>query len=156
MTTIEEQIWDYVDGCGDADYRSEIHSKIASQQDYKQAYEDVMAIHQQLQHISLEEPSMSFTRNVMELVKLEVAPVSLRTKVDNRIIYSIAAFFILAMLAIFVYTVSQSHFSMPKSDLNLGADLSSHITPMMIKAFLFIDIIIAFLYLDRLLRKLII
>lgn len=60
--------------------------------------------------MELDEPSMSFTRNVMEAVALQPAPVSLKTKVDNQIIFSIAAFFVLSILAMvgYMFTIQLS------------------------------------------------
>lgn len=151
MTTIEEQIWDYIDGIGSADYRLGIESKIASDEAYKAVYEELSALHQQIGDISLDEPSMSFNRNVMEMVNLEIAPVSMKTKIDTRIIYGISAFFILAIAAIFIYVLSQLSFTAPK--VTLTFNLTSYMTPTLFKGFLFADVIIGLLYLDRLLRK---
>lgn len=151
MTTIEEQIWDYIDGVGSADHILEIEGKIASDEAYKAVYQELSALHQQIGKISLDEPSMSFSRNVMEMVNLEIAPVSMKTKVDNRIIYGISAFFILAVTAIFIYVLSQLHFTAPK--MNVAVNLTSYLTPNLIRGFLFIDVVIGLLYLDRLLRK---
>jgi hypothetical protein len=155
MTTIEEQIWDYIDSSGTAGHRLEIERKIATDETYRSVYTELSAIHQQIGEISLDEPSMSFSRNVMEMVNLEMPPVSLKTKVDNRIIYSIAAFFILAMAVILVYVVSNIQLTMPKMTLTISMDqyLGQYVSPVFIKSFLFIDTIIGFLYLDRLLRR---
>ena len=151
MTTIEEQIWDYIDGIGSAEYISEIEDKIASDEAYKAIYQELSALHQQIGDISLEEPSMSFSRNVMEMVSLEIAPASLKTKVDKRIIYGVSAFFIIAIAAIFIYALSQLQFTGPK--VTLTFNLTSYMTPTLFKGFLFADMIIGLLYLDRLLRK---
>lgn len=151
MTTIEEQIWDYIDGIGSAEYITGIEAKIASDEAYKAVYKELSALHQQIGDISLDEPSMSFSRNVMEMVSLEIAPVSLKTKVDKRIIYGLSAFFIIAIAAIFIYVLSQLHFT--GSKVTLAFNLTSYMTPTLFKGFLFADVIIGLLYLDRLLRK---
>lgn len=151
MTTIEEQLWDYIDGNGSAEHRAETARKIASDEAYQSLYQELVTMHQQMSGISLDEPSMSFTRNIMELVQLEKAPVSLKTKVDNRIIYSIAAFFLMAIAAILIFAASQIHLTAPK--ISVDIDPGRYVTPLLIKTFLFIDIIIGFLYLDSLLRK---
>lgn len=151
MTTIEEQIWDYIDGIGSAEYRSEIESKIATDEAYKAIYQDLSALHQQIGDIGLDEPSMSFSRNVMEMVSLEIAPVSMKTKVDKRIIYGVSAFFIIAIAAIFIYALSQLNFTASK--VTLTFNLTNYMTPALFKGFLFADVIIGLLYLDRLLRK---
>ena len=155
MTTVEEQIWDYIDGNCTTIERSAIEAKIATDEHYKAVYEEFSALNLQIGQIQLDEPPMAFNRNIMEMVKLESAPVSLKTKIDNRIIYGIAAFFILSVVTIFIYAVSHSKLEMPAlmTKINFAADIDRFITPASIKIFLFADLIIGFLYLDTLLRR---
>lgn len=158
MITIEEEIWDYIDGNSSAAQRLTMEAKIASDPIYRSLYEEFLDINAQMAGMDLEEPSMSFTRNVMEHVKLEIAPVSLKTKVDKRIIYSISAFFICTILAIVGYIVANSDVTFQSIKLaNFSAasslDFSKYITPTFIKVFLFVDMLLAFAYLDSLLRR---
>lgn len=153
MTAIEEQIWDYIDGNCDTASRLKIESKIATDETYKAVYLELNAIHHQIGEISLDEPAMAFNRKVMELVELEIAPVSLKTKVDGRIIYSIAAFFILVIGTIFTYTLLQIGFAIPKLTLTTSLNLNQYVTPTLIRGFVFFDVIIGLLYLDGLLRR---
>lgn len=155
MTTVEEQLWDYIDGSCTAIERSAIEAKIATDENYKAIYEEFLALNLQMAQIELDEPPMAFNRNIMEMVKLETAPVSLKTKIDNRIIYGIAAFFILSALAIFIYAVTYGNLEMPATvkKMNFAVDLDRFITPASIKIFLFADLVIGFLYLDTLLRR---
>ena len=156
MSTIDEQIWEYIDGTCSPEEKLAIEAKIASDNNYASTYEELMQVHQMLNAEQLDEPSMSFTRNVMDLVDLEIAPVSLKTKVDQRIILSIAAFFGLAFLAIFVYAITHASYSfadfkIPKLQVNF--DMSSYITPTFVKIFLFVDLILGLFYLDGFLRR---
>jgi len=158
MITIEEEIWDYIDGNSNAEQRLVVETKIASDPVYRSLYEELLEINTQMTGLELEEPSMSFTRNVMEQVKLEIAPVSLKTKVDKRIIYSISAFFICAMLGIVGYIIANSNFTFQSfkfgSLLSSGQlDFSKYVTPTFIKVFLFVDLLLAFAYLDSFLRR---
>lgn len=153
MTAIEEQIWDYIDGNCDAASRLKIESKIANDETYKAVFLELSTIHQQIGEISLDEPAMAFNRKIMDLIELEIAPVSLKTKVDNRIIYSIAAFFILVIGTIFIYTLLQIGFAIPKLTLTTSLNLNQYVTPALIKGFVFFDVIIGLLYLDGLLRR---
>ncbi|HKG06201.1 MAG TPA: hypothetical protein VKB19_07085 [Pedobacter sp.] len=108
-----------------------------------------------LKNMELDEPSMSFNRNVMERVKLEAAPASLKTRVDTRIIYSIAAFFILCIVGGLVYVMSNttSGYSIPKMSFNLDLKLDKTISPHLLKGFLMVDAVIALIWLDRVLRR---
>ena len=153
MNTIEEQLWDYIDGNCSIEERLEIEEKIKVNLQYLRTYEELLAVHQELNKLDLEEPSMSFTRNVMEQVAVEIKPVSLKTKVDQRIIYGIAAFFIFSLLCIFGYALatSKATFSLPKVVLNF--DPASLFNPIFLKVFLIVDLVLGLLYLDSFLRK---
>ena len=158
MITIEEEIWDYIDGNSSQEQQLAVEAKIASDPVYSSLYQELLEINKEMSGMGLEEPSMSFTRNVMEQVKLEIAPVSMKTKVDKRIIYSISAFFICSILAIVGYIIANSDFSFQPLKLNhffssAQLDFGKYITPTFIKVFLFVDVLLAFAYLDSFMRR---
>ncbi|RZK39944.1 MAG: hypothetical protein EOO90_16910 [Pedobacter sp.] len=155
MSTIEEQIWNYIDGTCTSEEKIKIESKLAYDQHYREVYQELLLVNEELQKIELDEPSMSFTRNVMDKVNLELKPVALKTKVDTRIVQGIAAFFVLALLSVSVYTISTSDlsFKMDFPKINLWTDISKYIDSTAIKVFLFIDLAIALVFFDSMLRK---
>lgn len=108
-----------------------------------------------LKSIALDEPSMSFRRNVMEQLAHETAPVVLKTKVNKRIIYGIAAFFVAGILGIFVYALASSSFDQDwfKLDPDLGKTIDKYISSQFLKLFLMLDAVIALVWLDSVLRK---
>lgn len=155
MKTIEQELWHYIDGNCTIAEKIEIEAKIKANLQYGVIYKELLEINTELNSIELEEPSMSFTRNVMEQVNLELKPVALKTKVDNRVIYSIGGFFILTILSIFIYAVAKTDLSL-KFDLpQLNFELyeSKIINSSSINIFLMVDMVIALVYLDSLLRK---
>lgn len=155
MNTIEEQLWNYIDNNCTVAEKAEIETKLALDLQYYQVYQELLVVHQALNQIDLEEPSMSFTRNVMERVDLELRPIALKTKVDNRIIYSIGAFFVLSLLGIFVYAIAISdfRFNFSAAKINIPLNVDKFITPTSLTIFLFVDVILALVYLDGFLRK---
>lgn len=108
-----------------------------------------------LKDMELEQPSMSFTRNVMEQVKLERAPISLKTRVDNRIIYGIAAIFVAFIVGVFIYAIANTSvtYKLPEVKIDLSGAVDKTLTPGFLVAFLFIDVIIALIYFDSVLRR---
>lgn len=149
MKTVEEQLWNYIDGnCTPAE-KLEIEAKLAVNIQYHSVYQELLGVNEELNRIDFEEPSMSFTRNVMDKVNLELKPVALTTKIDNRIVYSIGALFVLSLIGIFTYAVATSDMSfkinMPKIELSFSRTT--------LQIFLFIDAAIALVYLDGFLRK---
>lgn len=110
-----------------------------------------------LSNMDLDAPSMSFTRNVMDQLEHELKPVPLSTRVDKRVIYSIAAVFILAVLGVLTYMGTQTELKFPVSDLDVSIKINVRVAKStqhyMLMAFIFIDLIIALFYFDRLLRR---
>ena len=158
MKTMEEQLWDYIDGLTTEAERQVLESKIANDPQFRDQYHALLAIHQMMQQNELEEPSMSFTRNVMEQVALEPQPLVLKTKVDPRVIYSIAAIFILGIFSLLIYTLSNSTLSMqemamPTLNVQVNLNVTELVNPMALRVFFCVDILLALIYADRLLRN---
>lgn len=155
MNQIEEQLWNYIDGNCTAEEIAQIKARLLVDEQYQKVYEDLLAVNRSLNQLDFEEPSMSFNRNVMEQVNLEIKPVALKTKVDNRIVYSIMAFFLLSMLSIVGYVISQSdvNFSASLSKINFQFDTEKILTPTFIKVFFITDVILLLLFIDSYFRK---
>ena len=155
MNTIEQQLWDYIDGNLDESSKKAIEEKIALNAEFKSQYEDLLKLNLVFDGMDLDEPSMSFTRNVMESVAIVPAPVAMETKVDKKIIYGIGGFFVISLLALLGYVFYNVNLEMPKFDLkvNLDFNLEKYITPSAIYAFLFADLVIGLIFLDQFLRK---
>ena len=155
MNQIEEQLWNYIDGNCTAEEVAQIKARLLVDEQYQKVYEELLAVNKALDHLDFEEPSMSFSRNVMERVNLEIKPVALKTKVDNRIVYSIMAFFLLSMLGIVGYVVSQSdvNYSASLSKINIQLDTEKIFTPTFLKVFFMIDVILMLLFIDSYFRK---
>ncbi|MEH3113106.1 hypothetical protein [Pedobacter terrae] len=155
MNTIEQQLWDYIDGNLNESSKKAIEEKIESTAEIKAQYEELLKLNSVFNALELDEPSMSFTRNVMESIALAPAPVAMKTKVDKKIIYSIGGFFILSLLSLFGYVLYNSNLTMPKLELNtnLNFKLDQYITPTVLYSFLFFDLVIGLVFLDQFLRK---
>lgn len=153
MNTIEQQLWDYIDGNLDENLKKSIEDRIKTDPTIKLQYEELLQFNLTFSNLELDEPSMSFTRNVMEDVALVPAPISLKTKVDTRIIYGIGGFFVLSILAILGFITYNTKFTMPTFDFDLTFDTSKIITPTTINIFLFVDLIIGLVFIDYFLRK---
>jgi len=155
MNTIEEQLWDYIDGNLDDSSKKAIEEKIASDAEVRSQYEDLLKLNLVFNELDLDEPSMSFNRNVMESIALTPAPVAMKTKVDKKIIYSIGGFFLFSLLAVLGYVLYNANLEMPQFNLKVNFDfkLEKYITPTTIYAFLFADLVIGLIFLDQFLRK---
>ncbi|MCZ4224159.1 anti-sigma factor family protein [Pedobacter rhodius] len=155
MNTIEQQLWDYIDGNLNETQRKSIEEKIESDLSVKLQYEELLNLNIAFGEMELDAPSMSFTRNVMEEVALQPVPISLKTKVDNRIIFGIAAFFILAILSILGYILYNTTFSMPDFSKYFSVNLNVEklLTPTTLYIFLGVDLILGLIFMDYVFRK---
>lgn len=152
MTKQEEQLWNYIDGFCSLKEQAEIESKLAEDQSLMDLYEQLLKVNQQLNtHLEIDEPSMSFTRNVMEQVKHEIAPATVKSKVDHRIIYAIGGFFTVLLLGTLIYAFATAT---PDFTINTATvRLDKVISPTVLWVVLFANAVLLLIYLDSYLRK---
>ncbi|RYD93842.1 MAG: hypothetical protein EOP50_10455, partial [Sphingobacteriales bacterium] len=65
---IEAQLWAYIDGLADAGERAFVERLLAESAEWRACYAGLLQTHALLQQSELEEPSLRFTRNVMEAI----------------------------------------------------------------------------------------
>ena len=127
METIdmEQRLWEYIDGISTADERSVVETLIRDNAEWRALYQELLQVNQSLAAIDLEQPSMRFTKNVMEeIAKFHIAPAT-KTYINNKIIWGIAAFFMLSIVGFLIYGISQIDWSISaNSNSSLGIDLS--------------------------------
>ena len=71
MNNMEEKLWEYIDGtCTDAE-RTIIESLIEKDQQWREAYLEILQFNSEMSATTLDEPSMPFTYNVMEAIRLQ-------------------------------------------------------------------------------------
>jgi hypothetical protein len=157
MNIMEQQIWDYLDGNCSLQESKRIDHLILIDPVYRSLYAELRAFHDQVSIMDLDEPSMGFTRNVMDKIAAGPAPVSIRTLVDKRIIYGIAAFFLVSILALLALVFVQIDWSKTVTDapqLKLPrVDYSSYFNGTYLQVFFVIDLILGLYILDSVMRK---
>ncbi|WP_316830315.1 hypothetical protein [Pedobacter aquatilis] len=155
MNTIEQQLWDYIDGNLDETQRKSIEEKIENDVSVKLQYEELLSVNLVFSEMGLDEPSMSFTRKVMDNIALQPVPVSLKIKVDNRIVFSITAFFVLSITAILGYILYKTTFSMPDFGkyFSVKLNINELLTPTSLYIFLGADLVLGLIFIDYILRK---
>jgi hypothetical protein len=110
--SIEERLWDYIDGIAGPDEKSAIEQLIDSHIEWRNKYHELLEVHQLMSNnLELDEPSMRFTQNVMEdIAKYHIAPAA-QSYINKRIIWGIAAFFILTIVGFLIYGLGQINWS---------------------------------------------
>lgn len=154
MNIIEQRIWDYLDGTCSSEERKAIETLIHTDPVYQAAYQEQKGLHESLSTLDLEEPSMAFTRNVMEMVKLEPLPAA-KSLIDKRIIYGIAAFFLITITILLVVAFGEVNWSEPASAAYQlpKIDFSKYLNSKFINLFFFADIVLGLYLLDSFFRK---
>ncbi|MEO6167304.1 MAG: hypothetical protein ABIO46_15225, partial [Chitinophagales bacterium] len=87
---MEDRLWDYIDGLSSREERNAMDQLLKNDPAVRMKHDELLSLHQQLQSIDLDEPSMGFNNRVMEQVLTSPQPSALKTKVDKRIISVIA------------------------------------------------------------------
>lgn len=104
---IEEQLWSYIDGSATASEKLFVEKMLTTDDVWKAKYTEQLELHQLLlQETELEQPSMRFTKNVMDGIAGMQPKVATRTYINKYIIRSIAAFFIISIGGLLVYSLS--------------------------------------------------
>jgi len=105
MNTIEERLWNYIDGtCSEVD-RKAVDILIAQDEVYRRKYQELLALNQAFSKMELDEPSMAFTYNVMEAIRAEHAQQPLKAGINKRIIKSISGFFIVSIALLLIMAI---------------------------------------------------
>lgn len=109
---MEDSLWNYIDGSGNAADRAFIEQLIATQQAWRNKYHELLDVHQLLQgSLELEEPSMRFSQNVMEeIARHQIAPAT-KTYINKKIIYGIGIFFLAMIAGMIIYGLGQVNWS---------------------------------------------
>lgn len=113
ISEIEEQLWSYIDNsCSEAE-RIRMDENIATSPMWQNTYHKLLSIHQQLQAITPEQPSMRFTKNTMEqLADLRIAP-KINYTVNSNIIKGALAASAMLLAAFFAYIIIAADWTTP-------------------------------------------
>ncbi|MXV14857.1 anti-sigma factor family protein [Hufsiella ginkgonis] len=154
----EQQVWDYLDGTLPPGEQEMMRRLIAEDPEYAALFKEFSALNDTLNGMEADEPSMSFTRHVMEQVSLAPAPGTVRSLVDKRIIYGIAAFFMLTMAGGLAYVLlnvnwSQGTPASPGTGTLSSVKLSLPQNPVYLQGFALLEVIMGLYFIDTLLRK---
>ncbi|MET0300686.1 MAG: hypothetical protein ABW036_13020 [Flavitalea sp.] len=123
---IESKLWDLIDGTLPADEVSFVENLVKTNQEWKEKYAELLQIHSMMNdNFELDEPSMSFTRNVMEEIgRLNVTPAA-RKYLDARVIRGIGGFFVLSIIGLIIFAFSKTTLSTTGQGSALAEKLDS-------------------------------
>ncbi|MEZ2335938.1 anti-sigma factor [Mucilaginibacter sp. RCC_168] len=161
MNTIEEKLWNYIDGTCSPAEQDAIAMLIEQDEVYAQKYQELLALNQEFAKMELDEPPMAFTYNVMEAIRTENAMQPLKANIDKRIILGIAIFFVFTILTLLTFIFANIHISginINAADIKLPAGVklpstNSLVSGPVLKWFLIFDVVLALFLTDAYLRR---
>ncbi|HEX8314500.1 MAG TPA: hypothetical protein VF609_05895 [Flavisolibacter sp.] len=150
---MEARLWAYIDGLSEEG--SVIEKLVAENREWKEKYAELLAFHQLMAQTEVEQPSMRFTKNVMEeIARFQIAPAA-KEYINKKIIWGLAAFFVIMIGGFLVYGVAQIDWTEAGSSssplgVDLGAvDYSRMFNNSFINGFMMLNVILGLLLLDR-------
>ncbi len=158
MNTLEERLWNYIDGsCSDEEKRA-IDTLISQDKGCRSKYEELLAMNLAFSKMELEEPPMAFTYNVMETIRAEHALQPLKAGINKRIVTGISGFFIVSILILLIFVLSSVHLSTGNLSGHLPVsvklpDLKNYFSAPILQGFLFFDVVLGMFLFDAYLRK---
>ncbi len=154
LTDIEQRLWNYIDNTCNAEERKLVEVLLQNDEEWKKKYNELLKINQlTYESIELEEPSMRFTKNVMEeIAQLHIAPAS-KTYFNKRIINGVAAFFMIIIVGLLIYSFTQINWS-AKGNNTLAFDLSKidigkYFNKQFLNIFLMLIVVLILVLLDK-------
>ena len=152
---MEQRLWAYIDGQINKNEIPVIEKLIAGNTEWKSKYAELMDVHQTINLIELEQPSMRFTRNVMEeIAKFYIAPAT-KKYINNKVIWGIGIFFLTMLAGILIYGIAQIDWSAgTDASSTLGIDLnkinySQMFDSTLMNVFMMLNVILGLFLLDR-------
>ena len=150
----EARLWEYIDGLSSTSEKLSIEKLIAENTDWRAKYHELLELHQLVQSSELDEPSLRFSKNVMEeIAKLYIAPAT-KNYINKKVIWSIGGFFITLIVGFLIYGIAQINWTEGSSNNIVGIDFTQiNYTKMfnnnVINGFMMLNVILGLIFLDR-------
>ena len=159
LNEMEARLWEYIDGLSAPAERSAVEKLIVENSEWRIKHKELLEVHQLLQSTDLEEPSLRFTKNVMEEIsKLQVTPAT-RKYINRNVIWGIGFFFITMIVGFLIYGIAQIDWSVA-SDTNstMGIDITKidfgkMFNNTFVNVFMMMNIVLGLMLLDRYLNN---
>jgi hypothetical protein len=154
---IEQQLWEYIDGISSDEKRTTIEKMLQSNLEWKNKYHELLELQQLLNTTELEQPSMRFTKNVMEkIAQYHIAPAA-KSYINKKIIWGIAGFFLTLIGAFLIYGFAQIDWnfqdnSKPLIDFSTF-DMGKVFNNNFVNVFMMINVLLGLVLLDRVLAN---
>ncbi len=154
----EMQVWEYIDGTLGAAEATRVANLIKTDMLWQAKFDELNQLNLELQQkTELEQPSLRFTKNVLEAMETTHIAQPSSVYINPAVTKGIAAFFVLTILSLvtIIAIAGRNSFS-----TGLATNISYHIPQLnteylsiIIKGVFAVNIVLALLFLDSFLRK---
>ena len=158
MNSIEEKLWNYIDGGCTPAGEKEIGDLIASDEAVRAKYQELLLLNAEFANMEVDEPPMAFTYNVMEAIRTEHAQQPLKAAINKKIIKGIGLFFVLTIAGLLIFALANMSFEGGGIAVKLSPafklpNIGGFITKPVVEGFVFFDTMLALFLLDKYLRR---
>lgn len=154
---MEDLLWDYIDNRVTPAERAEIEALLASDAALREQYAALLEVHATLMTADREEPSLRFTKNVMDAIADQSIAPATPTYVNKKIIRGITTALLSLLGATFAYVLVLLKRT-PSKDSNFKLDIPQvsipavHLDPYL-SVFILIALLSAFFWIDALRQR---
>lgn len=149
---IEVRLWDYIDGVSSAEERIAIKNLLANNVEWQEAYAELLNMQQMITSSDLEQPSMRFTKNVMDKISDYNASPAVNY-LNKKIIWGIGFAFIALIAGFLIYAFAQLNWNASAGGSSYFAfknlDFSKFFNSTYTSIFLMANTIAGLMLLDR-------
>lgn len=149
---IEGKLWSYIDGEGSGEERSVIEKLIEANREWKEKYHELLELHQLVHSSTMEEPSMRFTKNVMEeIAKYHIAPAT-KNYINKKLVTGIGLFFVLTLVITIIYSFGLVNWNSGDNSLPFKTPTVNYgkiFNNTYITVFMMINVVLGLMLLDR-------
>lgn len=153
---MEARLWTYLDG--QSDESPLIEDLLQEDREWKEKYAELLELHTLMRQTELEQPSLRFTKNVMEeIAKHQIAPAT-KAYINKNIVWGIALFFITVIIGFLGYGFSQVNRadggtqSSGIGNYLSGVDYSKMFNNNLVNGFMMLNVVLGLFLLDRFLN----
>jgi hypothetical protein len=150
---MEERLWEFIDGNNSEEEKSVIEQLLETNQQWREKYHELLELDNVMKTTSLDEPSMRFTKNVMEeIAKYHIAPAT-KTYINNKIVFGLGLFFITILVGFLIYGFGQIEWT-SGGDSSLPFDISKidfskFFNNTYMNVFMMVNVMLGLVLLDR-------
>ena len=161
---IEIKIWEYIDNSCTLAEREQTKLLLATNTEWKRKYDEISAFNLHIAtNLETEQPSLRFSKNVMEEVATTQIATATNKYIKLGVIKGIAAFFIIMISSLFIYSIATTNWNSIHSSISIKniaekINLSQFKKPAfssggIINIVIGFNVVLALIILDKVLRK---